>query len=175
MPALPKTSPPAQRALASIGVHDLAGLTTHTEAEVAALHGMGPKALRSLAEALAAAGLAFRGAGELPDDVRVYVDGVAPAVRPLFDRLHHLILEELPTARVVISYSIPLYKVGKRHVGLHARADGVTLTTTSPDHIAAFRAAHPAYKTNKASIRFPLDTDLPLDDVRAMVRRAVQP
>jgi DNA-directed RNA polymerase alpha subunit len=58
--ALPKTSAPAARALEAAGIRNLQDLSARPEREVAALHGMGPKALRILREALAAAGLAFR-------------------------------------------------------------------------------------------------------------------
>lgn len=57
---LPRTSAPAGRALDGAGIHDLRDLAGRTEREVAALHGMGPKALSILREALAAAGLAYR-------------------------------------------------------------------------------------------------------------------
>jgi len=57
---LPKIGAPATRALASIGVTRLDQLTEHTEAELLALHGFGPRAIRILTEALAAEGLAFR-------------------------------------------------------------------------------------------------------------------
>jgi predicted flap endonuclease-1-like 5' DNA nuclease len=50
---------PAQRALVNAGIGDLAALAKWREAEVAALHGMGPKALGVLREALAAQGLSF--------------------------------------------------------------------------------------------------------------------
>lgn len=102
-----------------------------------------------------------------------YIDDLPASHRPLFDRLHTLILDELPDAKVVISYGIPLYKVGKWHVGLNARrADGVTLTTTSPDHIEEFKQRHPRFTTNKASIRFRLDDELPEDAIRQVIRRA---
>ena len=48
---------PAIRALASIGVHNLEAVARHSRTELKALHGMGPKALRILEEALAARGL----------------------------------------------------------------------------------------------------------------------
>lgn len=62
MPAtpLPKTSVPAERALNDAGVHPLEDLARHTEAELAALHGVGPKALRILREAMAAHGVCYR-------------------------------------------------------------------------------------------------------------------
>jgi len=57
---LPKTSAPAARALAAAGYSRLSQLTEVSEAELLALHGMGPKAVRILREALAERGLAFR-------------------------------------------------------------------------------------------------------------------
>lgn len=57
---LPKTSAPAARALRLIGVATLKQLADYTEAEVVALHGMGPKAVRILKAAMRDRGLAFR-------------------------------------------------------------------------------------------------------------------
>ncbi|BDP44136.1 hypothetical protein DAETH_41050 (plasmid) [Deinococcus aetherius] len=56
---LPRLGAPAQRALSRAGITTLADLARHTEAEVARLHGMGPKALGVLRAALADRGLAF--------------------------------------------------------------------------------------------------------------------
>ena len=46
--------------------------------------------------------------------VRAYIDAIAPEHRPLFDRLHRLVLETHPDATLVLSYQIPTYKVGLR-------------------------------------------------------------
>jgi hypothetical protein len=51
---------PATAALTLAGHTRLADLATCTEAELLALHGVGPKAVRLLREALAAHGLTFR-------------------------------------------------------------------------------------------------------------------
>jgi 3-methyladenine DNA glycosylase AlkD len=56
---LPKTSAPALRALMAHGVTSLKELARHSEAEIANLHGMGPKALRILKDALRERGLQF--------------------------------------------------------------------------------------------------------------------
>ena len=57
---LPKTSVPTERALNDAGVRHLEDLAHHTEAELAALHGVGSKALRILREAMATRGVRFR-------------------------------------------------------------------------------------------------------------------
>jgi hypothetical protein len=58
---LPKIGAPATRALAGAGYTRLDQLTKATAAELMALHGFGPKALRLLREALASRGLALAG------------------------------------------------------------------------------------------------------------------
>jgi hypothetical protein len=55
----PKLSQPAQRALANAGYTQLGQLAAVREAEVGRLHGMGPKALGQLRDALAEHGLSF--------------------------------------------------------------------------------------------------------------------
>ena len=58
---LPRTSEPATRALAEIGVTTLSQVERMTEKELVALHGVGPKAVRILKETLAAQGRSLRG------------------------------------------------------------------------------------------------------------------
>jgi hypothetical protein len=55
-----KISAPAHRALAAAGYTNLEQLAQISESELGKLHGMGPKALGILRDALAAHGLAFR-------------------------------------------------------------------------------------------------------------------
>jgi hypothetical protein len=52
---------PARRALAGAGVQSLEQLAGMSQAEVARLHGMGPKAIERLREALREHGLSFAG------------------------------------------------------------------------------------------------------------------
>jgi predicted flap endonuclease-1-like 5' DNA nuclease len=54
-----KLSNPAQRAFQSAGILTLEQLAEHTEAEIAALHGAGPKVMHILRETLGENGLAF--------------------------------------------------------------------------------------------------------------------
>ena len=53
-------SNPARRALAGGGYVRLEQMTEVTEAELLKLHGLGPKTIRQIREALAARGLAFK-------------------------------------------------------------------------------------------------------------------
>ncbi|MFF4984087.1 DNA-binding protein [Streptomyces sp. NPDC001046] len=51
---------PAARALAAVGLTALDRVAGHSAADLPALHGVGPKAVRVLAQALRERGLAFR-------------------------------------------------------------------------------------------------------------------
>jgi predicted RecB family nuclease len=53
-------SAPARRALERLGIASAKDLSKHTEAEILALHGMGPGSLPKLRRALADEGLDFR-------------------------------------------------------------------------------------------------------------------
>jgi hypothetical protein len=57
---LPKIGGPATRALESIGISRLDQVVDRSTAELLALHGFGPKALRILEAALAARGQSLR-------------------------------------------------------------------------------------------------------------------
>jgi DNA-directed RNA polymerase alpha subunit len=57
---LPRIGAPATRALAGIGVTRLTQLIEHTEDELRALHGFGPRALRIIKDALSSRGLELR-------------------------------------------------------------------------------------------------------------------
>ncbi len=56
---LPKLAAPAMRALAANGLTSPAILSRCTEADVAALHGLGPNAIKTIKTALKARGLGF--------------------------------------------------------------------------------------------------------------------
>ena len=58
--------------------------------------------------------------GVMDEDVRRYRDEMDSEHRPVFDRLHQLIVATCPDAEVVLSYGMPTYVVGGRrlHVGM---------------------------------------------------------
>lgn len=56
----PKTSAPAERALVNTKITRLEQLTQYSEKEILALHGMGPKAVGILKQALKAKKLSFK-------------------------------------------------------------------------------------------------------------------
>lgn len=104
-----------------------------------------------------------------------YMDAIDPEHRPLFDRLHHLILEVHPDADVVLSYKMPTYKVGRRGLHLGVWRHGVSLYGWGQDRAAEFIARHPQLQTSKGTIRLRPDdaTTITDDEFRDLIRAAL--
>jgi uncharacterized protein YdhG (YjbR/CyaY superfamily) len=113
----------------------------------------------------------------MDDDVRAYIEGIAPEHRPLFDRLHGLILAEHPDADVVLSYKIPTYKVGRRRLYLGAWQHGVSIYGWQADRDAGFSARHADLRTSRGTIRLrPQDAAAIHDEEFSdLVRAALEP
>jgi uncharacterized protein YdhG (YjbR/CyaY superfamily) len=105
------------------------------------------------------------------DEVRRYIDAIPATHRPLFDSLQALIFELHPDAEMLFSYKLPTYKVGKKRVYLGTWKGGVSIHAVAVD---PFKAKHPAIKTGKGSINFKFRDELPEDDVREVIREALE-
>jgi len=89
----------------------------------------------------------------MDEAVRSYIAGIEPGHRPLFDRVHDLILATHPEAVVSISYRIPAYKVGKRRLYVGAWAHGISIYGWPQDRDGGFTERHPELRTSKGTIR----------------------
>jgi uncharacterized protein YdhG (YjbR/CyaY superfamily) len=107
--------------------------------------------------------------------VRGYIDAIPAEHRPLFDRLHRLVLEEHPDAAVVLSYKMPTYKRGDRRLFLGAWKHGVSIYGWDQGRDGGFAARHPKLKTSTGTIRLrPQDAaGIPDDEFRELVRAAL--
>jgi len=108
-------------------------------------------------------------------DVRAYIKAIAPENRPLFDRLHRLILKVHPDATVVISYKIPTYKVGRRRLFLGVWQHGVSIYGWDQGQDGGFSARHPELMSGRATIRIrPEDAaKIPDREFRDLIRGAL--
>lgn len=102
---------------------------------------------------------------QLDDDVRGYVDSIPAAHRPLFDRLHELILRAHPDVTVVLSYKMPTYRSGDRRLYLGAWKHGISIYGWRQDDDGGFVARHPSVKTSTGTVRLrPEDAASITDD-----------
>jgi uncharacterized protein YdhG (YjbR/CyaY superfamily) len=111
----------------------------------------------------------------MDDAVRDYIDAIDPEHRPLFDRLHRLVLDARPDATVVLSYQIPTYKVGGRRLFLGAWKHGISIYGWQQGRDAGFTDRHPDLRTGKGTIQLrPEDAAaIPDDEFRALAEAAL--
>jgi uncharacterized protein YdhG (YjbR/CyaY superfamily) len=109
------------------------------------------------------------------DGVRDYIDAIPPEHRPLFDRLHQLVLEVHPDATMMLSYKMPTYKVGRKRLFLGVWKHGVSIYGWDQGRDAGFIARHPGLKTSKGTIRLRPEAaaGIPDDELRDLVRAAL--
>jgi hypothetical protein len=115
--------------------------------------------------------------GEMNEAVRSYIDGIDPAYRPLFDRVHRLILTLHPDADVVLSYQMPTYKVGRRRLYVGAWQHGISIYGWGQGRDGGFADRHPELRTSKGTIRLrPQDAAAIADDeLLSLVSAALAP
>ena len=93
----------------------------------------------------------------MDEAVRAYIEAIPPAHRPLFDRLHRLVLDAYPDATVLMSYQMPTYRVGRRRLYLATWKHGVSIYGWSGDGATGFLGRHPELKSSKGTIRLRPD------------------
>ena len=86
-------------------------------------------------------------------NVRDYMDAIPAGHRPLFDRLHRLIISAGSDVAVSISYKMPTYRAGDRRVYLAAWAHGISVYGWRKDDDGGFVARHPSLRTSTGTIR----------------------
>ncbi len=187
---LDRLSAPARRALEAADIRDFPTLSARSEAELLALHGLGPKSLGPIRQALeeaagadgpdtavtgtkSAAPAMITGRDPGAAAVDAFIAGYPPAVRRLLEEMRALIRENAPGAAEKIAYGIPTFTLNgnlvhfsgyERHIGFYPGAEG----------IAAFEPELAGYKRAKGSVQFPIDRPLPRDLIARIVRFRVE-
>ncbi|HSV68352.1 MAG TPA: DUF1801 domain-containing protein [Mycobacteriales bacterium] len=107
--------------------------------------------------------------------VRAYIDAIVPEHRPLFDRLHRLILQARPDATVVLSYQMPTYKVGRRRLYVGVWKHGVSLYGWEQGRDGGFTERHPGLRTSKGTIQLRAQeaARIPDEEFRDLARTAL--
>jgi len=113
--------------------------------------------------------------GGMDEAVRRYREEIDSQQRPVFDRLHQLIVATCQDAEVVLSYGMPTYRIGRRRLNIGVWKHGLSLYV-SPNRDGGFSARHPELAAGKGTIKLrPQDaaciSDAELQDlVRAALR-----
>jgi hypothetical protein len=117
---------------------------------------------------------ADRETGVVDEAVRRYRDQMDSTLRPLFDRLHELIVGACPDAEVVLSYGMPTYRIGRRRLNIGVWKHGISLYV-SPNRDGGFSARHPELAAGKGTIRLrpPDAMRIPDAELQDLVRAAL--
>jgi uncharacterized protein YdhG (YjbR/CyaY superfamily) len=112
---------------------------------------------------------------EMDAAVREYIDAVPPEHRPLFDRVHRLILAAHPDAAVVMSYQMPTYKLGKRRLYVGAWKHGVSIYGWNQGADAGFSSRHPELIASKGTVRLRQEdaARIPDEELSNLLRTAL--
>lgn len=111
----------------------------------------------------------------MPDDVAAYVDAIDPARRPLFDRVHRLVMDVHPDARLVLSYKMPTYVVGVRQLHVGVWKHGLSFYGWQHGRDAGLAARHPRLDNGKGTLRLPVTEAADIGDaeLRAFLAAAL--
>jgi uncharacterized protein YdhG (YjbR/CyaY superfamily) len=114
--------------------------------------------------------------GRVDEAARAYIERIPAGHRPLFDRLHRLILGACPGAAVVLSYKIPTYKLGRNRLYVGVWKHGLSIYGWPRDHDAGFGARHAGLVTSKGTIKIrPQDAAaIPDEEFSDLARAALQ-
>ena len=100
----------------------------------------------------------------------IYIKHFPAEVQEILARIRTIIFEEAPEAEEKISYAMPGYFLNnkplvyiagyKNHIGLYA----------TPTGHEKFKKELSPYKQGKGSVQFPLDSEIPYDLIRRIVK-----
>jgi hypothetical protein len=113
----------------------------------------------------------------IPETVQYYIDSIAPECRPLFDRIHRLILQARPDAEVRLSYKMPAYHAGRRRLYVGAWKHGISVYGSRQDRDGGFSARHSELVTSKGTLKLrPGDAaGIGDDEFLCLIRAALAP
>ena len=89
----------------------------------------------------------------VPAEAQACIDGIPPGHRPLFERLHRLILTAHPGAQVTLSYKMPACKAGNRRLYAGAWNMGILVHGWQKDRDGGFTSRHTELVTSKATLQ----------------------
>ena len=79
-----------------------------------------------------------------------------------------------PAANESMKYKMPTYESGKGWVAAANQKNYISLYTCSPEHIKDFKKKHPKIKTGKGCINFKDSDEIPVKDLKLVIKKAME-
>ena len=100
----------------------------------------------------------------MSSDVAAYVQAIDPARRPLFDRVHRLVLEVHPTAQLVLRYGMPTYVVGAQQLHVGVWKHGLSFYGWQHGRDGGLAERYPSLDNGRGTLKLPLQQAAEIDD-----------
>jgi uncharacterized protein YdhG (YjbR/CyaY superfamily) len=110
---------------------------------------------------------------QVPGSVEEYIAGFPDNIRVILNQLRDTVRNAAPEAEEVISYQMPAYKQNGIVVYFAAFKSHISFFPTASG-IEAFRKELSAFRCSKGTVQFPIDNQLPIDLITAIVRYRVR-
>ena len=113
----------------------------------------------------------------MDDAVGAYVDAIEADRRPLFDRVHRLVLEVAPDVELVLSYAMPTFVSGTRRLHVGVWKHGLSFYGWERARDTALVARHPGLDSGKGTLRLPVGDAAQIsdDELRTFLAVALAP
>lgn len=90
------------------------------------------------------------------EDVAAYVEAIDAERRPLFDRVHRLVLEVRPDAQLEMSYKMPTYVAGQQRLHVGVWKHGLSFYGWQHGRDGGLAARHPHLENGRGTLRLPV-------------------
>lgn len=107
-------------------------------------------------------------------NVQEYIDKLPPERKQRFETIRMLVKSMYPQAEESMQYKMPTYHREEGWVSLGNQKNYISVYTCSADHLAKFKRKHPKIKTGKGCINLRDKDEIPVEDLRGVIRRAME-
>ena len=103
-------------------------------------------------------------------DIDTYIASQPQEIRPVLEKMRHIIKSAAPKAEEVISYGMPAFKYHGMLVGFAAWKNHTGFYPWGSKAILEFKKELEGYETSKGAIRFPNEKPLPVTLIKKIVK-----
>jgi uncharacterized protein YdhG (YjbR/CyaY superfamily) len=108
-----------------------------------------------------------------PADIDDYIDGFAPNVQKILQKIRKTIQKAAPGAEEAISYQIPTFKLNGNLIYFAGFQNHVSVYP-APRGAKEFKEELAVYEGGKGTVRFPLNEPIPYDLITRITKFRVQ-
>lgn len=108
------------------------------------------------------------------EEVAYYIRSCAAPRRKRIEQIHRMIIDLFPEAAPDMAYRMPTYRIGEGWVALANQKHYISVYTCGSHHIEGFKARHPGIRTGKGCINFRDRDEIPVADLKQVIRHAIE-